>query len=287
MVQYALDTLGDDHLTVGMIAIDEDGSKAATAFVPNWRRARCFGAGGTEFLESFAKSLAQKAGGPNDFIPPQITVDELEEMSRDYRNAIRLTAPTRIDLSATEWVRDYAHLFVPDLEAHAEVERSRKTVDKIVRDTKSVMTRFLQARYRIPNASQCVQPFEVIGEFGQLRRLAATIRNADGDADVHFGTIPTTLDHEEREAQARVDQTVETVRDVRKRIPGTPLIVVIDSFETLRIPEHRRGLMETQLQKKCEKESVRVVRHDEVGIIEAEVERAMTPRALESLFAYA
>lgn len=279
LVQYALDTLGDDRLTVGMIAIDEDGSHAATAFIEKWARARCFGGGDTGFLEDFVHELSQRAGVPGKFTPPEITIEELEEMARDYQNAIRVSSPTRVDMAASEWIRDYAQLFVSGLGEKRQRETARTTVNRIIRDTKQLMAHVLQAEFHIPDASHRVRPAEIIGEFGQMRVIPAAIRNEI----VHFGSIAATLDHEPKDVQARVDQTVETIRDIRTRISGTPLIVVIDDFSTERISRRQREVMENQLRAKCKIESVDVIRSDHPDLIADHIREAMTPSALEAL----
>lgn len=279
LVQYALDTLGGDRLTVGIVAIDEDGRQGAAQFVEDWRRARCFGGIDTDFLESFVHDLDVRIGGEESLFPPQITLEELRELSRENQNAIRITEPTRIALSAVEWVRDYADLYVPDIEAKKTKQAPRNLTQAIIRDTKQIMLAVLQYDFKIPDAHTKVAPYSQTGIYGQLRTIPAAIRNEV----VHFGSIATTLDHAQRETQSRVDSTVEAVRDLRNVIKHTPLIVITDDFSTSRISRHDREIMENQLRDKCRLEGVPVLKRSESENIADEIRKAITPSTLEHL----
>jgi hypothetical protein len=108
IVQFVPDSIGYDRYAIGVVAIDLDGTKAASAFLSDWSRAESFGANPSDFLREFAADLA----GRDD-----LTVAELHEMSADYQNLIRVTEPDYADADAVEWVRDFGPLMVRDLAA--------------------------------------------------------------------------------------------------------------------------------------------------------------------------
>ncbi len=279
LVQYAADNLGDDRMTIGIIALDEDGQGKSCAFVRQWDRVRRFADGSIEFLEDFVRELESRVGINGSLIPGDLSIEELQNMSDDYQNALRVTTPEFADATAAEWVADFGPLFVRDLvEVLAHPAQRKVRQDEIAAQTRQLFRQILMSRFQFPEPGLLVERTELPTKRGALRGLDAAIVNHG----VHFGSIAASLDHELADSQNRVDHVVRSVQDLRAEYKF-PLIVVTDPVSTVSIsPQHRREL-EGQLIGYCGEHGVDVVRSDQPDRIEHAIAVGLTHERLEQL----
>ncbi|MBX3070857.1 MAG: hypothetical protein KF883_10195 [Thermomicrobiales bacterium] len=280
LVQLFSDNLSDDHITIGMIAVNDDDSSAAARFVGDWSRASSFSDIPTTHIKTVIGGIESRFWDESALFTSAVTLDQLKEMIGSYHNAIRLTSPEHVERSAEDWVTHFAHQFIRDLDARRR-RRPSSTQPQVADTSRKLLKELLHRRFQLRSAERVVDEWELVSTYKTPRSIDAAVRNGR----LHFGAVALSLDHPAAEAQSNVDRAFTRMYDLKTALPDIPLIGVTDIVSNAQHDPERRHEDQIQLAHRFSDLGLALIEVSDEARIERELEKVMTPEILQSLAA--